>query len=408
MWNAPHATTTARARTCTGPASTPIAAPRSTRTRCCANADEHARACCRRVGEPRLGSSALRTERAAEAAVPADAVLVAAAHVSRLRTDVPAERLCSALEHAIAPGSRSVLLVDVHPLLDRIEAARELVGRERGDAVRRPLLSHVVRRPKRGRPVHRRPAAETPAREKVDRLVLRRGRCTFEVEPVQRVDLLAAERCSLACFEHDDVQACRCQNACGRAAARAGADDAHVAVEAQLAAHALGLERQRGAGVLEPARVAERRASRTRQSEVVVQHSLAEHLVRRPLALERAVAPRLQNDLALGLRQRREAPSAAAPRAPTRRAAEGCPEPRPCADAAPTRRRTPRARPPRSRPATRRARVRTCRRSRRAQPAAGARAPSAPTLTRWRGSSWSWSAPAASPSTSGAPSTRTV
>ena len=210
-----------------------------------AHADEHARARCRRVGEPRLGSPALRTERAAEAAVAADAVLVAAAHVSRLRADVPAERLCSALEHAIAPGRRAVLLVDVHPLLDRVEAARELVGRERGDAVRRPLLSHVVRRPKRGRPVHRRPAAETPAREEVERLVLGRGRSTFEVEPMQRVDLLAAERGSLARLEHDDVEARRGENARRRSAARAGADDAHVAVEAQLAVHALGLERQR-------------------------------------------------------------------------------------------------------------------------------------------------------------------
>ena len=270
----------------------------------CADADEHTRACCRRVGEPRLGSPALRTERAAEAAVSADAVLVAAAHVSRLRTDVPAERLGAALEHAIAPGSRSVLLVDVHPLLDRVEAARELVGRERGGSVRCPLLANVVRRSQRGRPVHRGPAPETPTREKVDRLVLRRGRSTFEVEPVQRVDLLAAERRSLARLEHDDVQARRGQNACRRSTARAGADDAHVAVESQFAAHALGLERQRRACMLQAARVAERRPRRARQSEVVVQHALPQDFVRRPLALERAVAPRLQDDLALGLRQR--------------------------------------------------------------------------------------------------------
>ena len=241
----------------------------------CPDADEHTRARCRRVGEPRLGSPALRTECAAEAAVSADAVLVAAAHVSWLRTDVPAERLGAALQHAVAPGSRSVLLVDVHPLLDRVEAARELVGRERGSSVRCPLLANVVRRSQRGRPVHRRPTPETPAREKVDGLVLGRGRGAFEVEAMQRVDLLAAERRSLSCFEHDDVQACRGQNACRRSTARAGADDAHVAVEAQLAAHALGLERQRRAVVLEAARVAERRPRRAGEPEVVVQHSLA-------------------------------------------------------------------------------------------------------------------------------------
>ena len=62
---------------------------------------------------------------------------------------------------------------------------------------------------------------------------------------MQRVDLLAAERRSLARLEHDDVQARRGQNACRRSTARAGADDAHVAIESQFTAHALGLERQR-------------------------------------------------------------------------------------------------------------------------------------------------------------------
>ena len=71
--------------------------------------DEHARAGRDRVGEPRLRGPVLRAERAAEAAVAADAVLVAASHVARLRADVPPERLCSALEHAVAAGSIAVL-----------------------------------------------------------------------------------------------------------------------------------------------------------------------------------------------------------------------------------------------------------------------------------------------------------
>jgi hypothetical protein len=138
-----------------------------------------------------------------------------------LRADVPAERFGAALQHAIAPGSRAVLFVDVHPLHDHVEAARELVGRERGDAVRGPLLADVVRRSQRGRPVHRCTTAETPARQNVDGLVLGRGRSALEVEPMQRVDLLAAERRNLARFEHDDVEARRGQDACGRSTTRA-------------------------------------------------------------------------------------------------------------------------------------------------------------------------------------------
>ena len=110
------------------------------------HADEHAAPAAPRRRATSRGAL-LRAERAAEAAVAADAVLVAAAHVARLRADVPAERLGAALEHAIAPGRRPVLAVDVHPLLDGVEAARELVGRERGT----PCAAHSARTSSGGR-----------------------------------------------------------------------------------------------------------------------------------------------------------------------------------------------------------------------------------------------------------------
>ena len=74
---------------------------------------------------------------------------------------------------------------------------------------------------------------------------------------MERVDLLAAEHGRLAGLEHDDVEARRGEHAGRRATARAGADDADVAVESQLAVGALGRERQARRGVLERARVAD-------------------------------------------------------------------------------------------------------------------------------------------------------
>ena len=108
----------------------------------------------------------------------------------------------------------------------------------------------------------------------------------------------------------------------------------------------------------------------------MVQHSLAQHLVRRPLALERAVAPRPQNALALGLRQRREAPRRPRRVLPRGEEPEDVPNlglarmPLERADELLGHARLARGRQ------TVEARARTCRRSRRAQPAAGARAPS--------------------------------
>ena len=94
------------------------------------------------VGEPRLDRRTLRAERAAEAAVAADATCVAAARVPRLRGHVPAERAQAALEHDDRASDGSCWSSFTS---NRSETASRLRSSSSWHAERRPFVAHVVR-----------------------------------------------------------------------------------------------------------------------------------------------------------------------------------------------------------------------------------------------------------------------
>ena len=131
------------------------AAPRDDAFRACL--DDDPRACRVCVLEPRDEGRLLRAQLAAEAAVPAHAVLVTTAHVARHRVDVPTQRLEAASHDRVARGRLVVVRANTRPLSDHVETVRELVAYERAA----PLVAHRVGGREGGRPVERRRPAET-------------------------------------------------------------------------------------------------------------------------------------------------------------------------------------------------------------------------------------------------------
>src|SRR5205085_6944636 len=105
-----------------------------------------------RILEPCDERRLLRAELAAEAAVAAHTVLVAAADVARYRGDVPAELLEPAAHDRVARRRGVVFGADADTIGDGFEAARELLRCERPA----PLVAHGRRRGKGRRPVERR------------------------------------------------------------------------------------------------------------------------------------------------------------------------------------------------------------------------------------------------------------
>ena len=197
-------------------------------------------------------------------------------------------------------------------------------GRRRPPSVlARPLVADLLGRAERERVVDERRAAQTLGRQQADAAVDARHAAAVLVEPVEPPQLRAVEVLLgevAPGLQHDHVEAGLGEHRRGGAAARARADHDHVAVERGVLADGERLDRRRRAGSPggPAAGIADRVPDRVRGRRLAVlavvgqQRALAQRLEGGAPLAHAAVGPGQHHPLALVLRQRGEAVSAAA------------------------------------------------------------------------------------------------
>src|SRR5215208_3469802 len=250
------------------------------------------------VDEPGPRSRLLRPERAAVAAVAADAVVVAAMDVAGHAPLAPAAVAQAAADDLRPLRQAVVVTLGRAPRGDGVECAVEGVRLEHAS----PLGADLVRGPKRRREVHDRAAPEARAGEDPDSLVVRRGRAAPVVEAAQAVQFRSVEVGVLevaADLEHDHVEAGLGEHGRRYAAARARSDDADVAVERRVTRDRQGSEpRLRRPEATQRAGIADALPGRRPGQGVRDrQQALAKRLEAGPPQRDPAVAPREESAL---------------------------------------------------------------------------------------------------------------
>ena len=286
---------------------------------------------------------------------------------------MPAELAQPALEHRVAPGGPAVLLVHAEPRPHRVDATHDRVD---VDSERAPLFENVRRRTQARRPVDRRRRRRASHRS-AGRPTGRRWR-----HPPPRDSAPRTRRAPLGGSGRRRRPRGRARPArlpASTAAAVPPPAPEPTTQTSQSTSPTSGAAGPTGLREIEIHRPgkADRVPRRARQPEVVMQHALAENLVRGALparshcrATHGALAPARPEAAT-------RSAGRASPRAPTPRAAARSGVSRPRGGCARLPPRTPPARRSSTRQAVRRRPARTCLRSRRARAAGGTRAPSA-------------------------------
>ena len=275
--------------------------------------DDDAGAAVERVLEVRDERGSFRTAPTPHAAVAALVVLRAAAHVARQQVVMPPQPLEPADQGAVATARRGVSGVDLDAAGHRIERPGVLRGGEVRQAVlARPFLPHPLGGVEARRVIHHGAPAQTTPLQDDEAEIVRAPQPPRVVQAFQRVGLAVAEVGFVGVaplLEHDHALAGGRELAGHDAAARARADDDHVAVECRGAGDGKepdGLRLLAGwrdrAGVTQagPRRV---RAGRVRGRVGQDGGEALERLERFPLERQPAGGPAVQVAFALARRE---------------------------------------------------------------------------------------------------------